>query len=269
MSSGPDNIKQNLFKEIPDSQNVEKTVKENLGNNKLINNFFKANKIDEVKSLLEQNVSDIIKENNGNFDDEFNINKIKDDLFEQYDDEQNINNEQDKKSEHTEIYNEDGSYNKETIKNIAAGMTLDELAEYTGAEIQELEKGGRELVFDGYHIAEFPTSESNKAKQNSRDFKQEIFNDDGSINPYTAGELFESGEMSLDDFIGACGFNSKDSSEISLDRSGNFNFILEDGTEVKGNIGWNMLEPGLQSIYISTPEGNEYNYEYNSYQNKY
>ena len=88
MAFNSDNIKHNPFKEITNSQNIEKEVKDKLGNNNEFRNFFKANKIVETKSLLDQKVSDLVKENNGKLGDEFDIDKIKDDLFEQYDNEQ-------------------------------------------------------------------------------------------------------------------------------------------------------------------------------------
>ena len=148
------------------------------------------------------------------------------------------------------IYNEDGSYNKEVIKELAKEMSFDELAEYTGAEIIEHNNNSRELNFDGFHILQSGIdADLGKATK----LKEEIFNEDGSINAERTGELFESGELTVWDFDDVFG--------ATITRSETASVTLEDGTEIAvSDQRWSGMSDAAELI-IKLPNGEELYFE--------
>ena len=95
------------------------------------------------------------------------------------------------------------------------------------------------------------------------EIKNEIFNDDGSLNIDNTQKLMESGEMTVEKFINACGYdtnNPEDLNKITINRSDDFEFKLDDGTEVQGSLmDWDEFSNPYMTV--KTPDGKKYSFE--------
>ena len=98
-------------------------------------------------------------------------------------------------------------------------------------------------------------------------FTSQCINDDKTLNLENIGRLVETGEMNAVQFLNAIGYdlkNQDDMKTIGYTRSNTFNFNLPDGTNVSGLTSSWSSSLGEPFIYIQTPDGKEYKFEYGS-----
>ena len=186
-----------------------------------------------------------------------------------------------------EIFNEDGTFNRDRTQELmeSGKMTVDQFIKACGYDltneadrkaIKYKENGDFKFVLEdgteisgnntgystGYstippYLRIYQDGEYSIIDEQKYDFKSEIFNEDGELDIDRTQELMESGEMTVDQFIKACGYdlrNEDDQIAINLTRSDTFEFELEDGTVVSGRDSWDFMgNPPF--ILLETPYG--------------
>jgi len=103
-------------------------------------------------------------------------------------------------------------------------------------------------------------------KPMSNEFTSQCFNENG-INPENVSKLIESGEMDVGQFLNAAGYDLRDEDDqnaIRLTRSNTFDFTLPDGTKAEGLISDWSGTLGQPYVHLTTPDGKEYRFEYES-----
>jgi len=160
----------------------------------------------------------------------------------------------------------------ETITSNAAGekenINDQILLDFSSESCQKNEDAKDDSVILNFlaQETEVQNSDNNVIEKNKKLPKKEvqIFNENGSINPDKLGQMMESGILSVDGFISACGYdlrNEEDLLEIGFTRSCTFNFTLPDGTEASG-LTSDWLGMSNPYVHLTTPDGTEYNFEY-------